>query len=91
MKTTSAQAIMTALSRIFGGKKDPTPEEIQKEVFTARTEMELAYRKAMQLEEQAQTVLQLDTAHPQLSVGNKPVDVISHSDNPPPSPPEREG
>ena len=57
MKTTSAQAIMTALSRIFGGKKDPTPEEIQKEVFTARTEMELAYRKAMQLEEQAQTVL----------------------------------
>ena len=66
MNTYASQTVTEVISRLFGGRKDPTIEEIQKEVFTARSEMELSYRRAMQLEEQAQKALH-DTFRPGIS------------------------
>lgn len=66
MNTNASQTVTAVLSRLFGGRKDPSIEEIQKEVFTARSEMELAYRRAAQLEEQAQKTLH-ETFRPNIS------------------------
>ncbi len=66
MSKTTSQAISAVLTRLFGGNNDPTTEEIEKEVFTARTEMELAYRRAGQLEENAQKKLH-ETFRPNIS------------------------
>ena len=66
MNATTSKPVTAILSRLFGGKNDPTSEEIQKEVFTARSDMELAYRRAAQLEEQAQKTLH-DTFRPDIS------------------------
>lgn len=66
MDTNASQTVTAVLSRLFGGRKDPSIEEIRKEVFNARAEMELAYRRAAQLEEQAQKSLH-ETFRPNIS------------------------
>lgn len=66
MSTNAAKSVTEILARLFGGRQDPTAEEIQKEVFTARSEMELSYRRAAQIEEQAQKALH-ETFRPGIS------------------------